>query len=1360
MSVTLGSILFPERRKVAVDTKKGVHSKRKKQVNTQKNQEQTSRQFTTRLLLDDETISPNDFLTPFPSDDIRNTEQFWEYLERVFYPIDERWVNILDLSARPRSAEPRETCIGLHFAYRWALVDLFDTDELFKLVGGKEKIFCKDQFEEPTRGSGIDETHCSEKADSVVSGGGLADSSLYDHMVLSYLEFLDLPSLELIGIHQGMTQGGLDQIVVPANPYFEEWKFLHQRLCYVEKEVDKMVERLSKCISENVCRDNSRKLLQRHQKKKCGKFLLKVMHHHSVRQFVDSLEEVLYFDEETGKYLTTWDDGEAVRASWISQDQLLQLLLFRPGSTESKYSVSIPTEYISYAKSLDTCWFKYLLDSGIPMINDASSSSQDDNRLGDTLNLDSPRKPKGGCIELSRHPFCHYCRRSCEKLNYSRCPSKLKPLNFGFNPSFGLPLHGGNAHGQIQNLNTQTVFSCGTGLKPPGLTSSTSSSNVYYSRSLVPWRVPKLQDNTENSNHSEANVTGIPNCKHKHFYEKPNNALNIKREEGTGLYTVGTTIPGACFGSKSPHMLNLNGTHVCSVCTDFEASMLSESLKNDEEILVSRAYSPNNCWRMYCSECIMHNFSSVIKQKYSNGVVLRYYCPFCSGTCNCERCLRNQQIRKIRNYLKSRFSGFLSQCSITSYIVGKEITWFDFLRNYGGNDELFPTEQDSKDVCAKVGTRAPELSFLNEDGEVDESLITLKNVAYTSYINNVTQRFSVSENTHLGFIWLQANNIPFQKPSPNNTQTGSYSNDQNIKQGLSNSSNTGISTDPSRSACRNKSRSTRLSVGSGTQRQKKHSVVMGTGEQDEATSIQSNKFNSELLPSAATGTSHSFVPGYGKTQSSFCGRQGNSQGFPPSIHVPREVASEPTNASGASVLWSLRSILINNVNRYHRECLWNLERWEAIQELYSSKRVELESHFEELQSKLSIMDEWIRSISFTETNKRLIMRKMPLLCWTANIPSAKAFSFDDFPQLAPTENVVEALKHIRNFVEYGILPEYFPEHPTLRDSELRQSEETPNTSQKTTPMAKSSEGGGRLSDLTTPASIMEFLINAIPQIQNIVVKTNQNSSKDEMGKTSKAQRGSKKDRGSLNKNPQGSAKSGNGENPEERASSAAVDSTSINAELLNGIQETSPATYVGDQGFPQFVPGVSVGGEIQGGDSEGGDAPSFIFEDTLSSSATCGSFSQVDPSQLDRGGSCYSGSSTGVTGTASKTVPRGDSNFEFAQQRPRKRRSSVDSSSNGIPTSEKKKETSVKRRREKEDSAKRVVKRSNSGLSFGSRGDSVYTNNNYYDSSDDFEDCQVEEDDANFSLSSHASSNFCSRMEASGDIFSNGSGRI
>ncbi|KAJ1611167.1 RING domain-containing protein [Cryptosporidium canis] len=1297
MNVTLGSILFPERRKV-VDTRKGLHNKRKKQVNAQKNQDQTSKQFTTRLLLDDETISPSDFLTPFPSDEVRNTEQFWEYLERVFYPVDERWVGVLDLSARPQNLEPREACIGLHFAYRWALADLFDTSELFKLVGNRGKIFKSVKEERGSRGEsrrGADLVEQDKgQSPSESSNSGVSDQE--EQMILSYLEFLDLPKLELIGLDPavvGVGGGGEGSVkqedessrsrANSANPYFEEWKFLYQRLRYIEGEVDSMLSRLTSSIRENIDRDNSRKLLHRHQKKRCKEFLLKVMHYHSMRQFVDSLEEVLYFDEKTGQYLTTWDDGEAVRAAWMTQDQLLQLLLFRPNSTESKYSVSIPSECIPYAKSLDTYWLKYLLDSGLTMISDQPNSSQDDDRLGDTLNLDSPAKPKDGCIELSRHPLCHYCRRSCKRLSYSRCPSKLKPLNLGISPS------GIGQSGQASNPGMPgSVLHAGGAMKLPGTSSSASSSNIYYSRSLIPWRVPRSQNSTENSDHTEPRY--VSDAQHSSGHRCDQNPPHGKSVHSHSRSSVG----GASSGSGVSYLLSVNGSHICNICTSFESNICTDALALQEEILVSRAYSPNNCWRMYCSECIMHNFSSVIKQKYSNGVVLRYYCPFCNGACNCERCLRNQQIRKIKNYLKSRFCGYIFQCSISSCVIQGEISWYDFLKDYGGDSLLLPPDSNA----FKENMAGGETALMNESGEIDESLVNVKNLAAISYINNASRRLSVAENTHLGFIWLQANNIPFQKPPSSSSGANPVSGDSNSKNSTAPSdANTGASSsDPGKQQTKSKSRS-RSSIG-GTQKNKRNS----SGQSSTGNCSLANP-NDKKHPQSShhTASNNAIHTNTSKSGSTLAGTsRSGAHNLPPSIHVPREVTSEPTQASGSSVLWSLRSILINNVNKYHRECLSNLERWESTLEVYNRKRMELEGYFEELVSKLNVMDEWIRSISFTETNKRLIMRKMPLLCWATDVPSSKPFSFDDYPQLVPGENVVDMIKHVQNFVNNGIISEDLPNHEILGISESG-GKGVGGVSQKTTPKAKLIDKLPGMMSTGTPSSVMEFLMSSISEIQNIVVKTNTSSSKDESGKASRIQRNLKKDKSASKSSTQ--AKPPNGDSlssdevnrasssggnlpsdkPAESSSSAAepggnqADGNSpINAEFIPSGHDILEAASSSDHTHPCGTSGKSIAGNhLEHG---GVIFRNMSLVDTQSSS--------INPYIFGDESVAFEKNYRHTFQTCSnKAIPgQGPSMAEYLQQNSRKRKLSPELASDEPLTPERRKELIVRRKHDGE----------------------------------------------------------------------------
>ncbi|KAH7648086.1 large with possible RING domain [Cryptosporidium bovis] len=1133
MSATLGSVLFPGRQKTVVDSRKGVHNKRKKQVSSLKSQEQTAKQFTTRLLLDDETIGPNDFLTPFPTDDIRNTEQFWEYMERVFYPIDERWVEILDLTARPRNIVPDETCIGLHFSYRWALVDLFDVDELFKLIGNKDKIFGIQnnvQSHVTTRrrvSSTSDKGGDNEKnkdASNLTSHPNNEDNqtSLFESKVLDYLKYLDLPLLELIGVNQ---TGDTTETVKkgPCNPYFEEWKYLYQRLCFIEGEIDSMIKILTKTVSDNIKKDNSRKLLQRHQKKRCKEFLVRSLHFHSVKQFMDSLEEVLYFDSSSNSYLTTWDDGEAVRAAWISQDQLLQLLLFRQNTTESKYSISIPSEYIPYAKSLKTPLLNYLISSGIQLVSiDFEEPRNIDTSKSETY-FDEDKKvivPEKGCIKLTRHPLCHYCRRSCSKLSYSRCPSKLKPSNIGFLTASGNSQNGNSGFSgmnsndfcqnrqQAHNNSQSTPIVSGNSHTT---VSSSSAMNVYFSRSLVPWKLSRIvQENDENINHSSLSNSFSPHIHSNKSYH---------------------------------HTLTLNCSQICNVCSGFEknnSKSPSPSSPSLENVIISRAYSPNNCWRMYCSECIMHNFSSVIKQKHSNGVVLRYYCPFCSGSCNCERCLRNQQIRKIKNYLKSRFSGHVFHCAISSLLVDREIAWHDFLLQFGCNligNNISNSKYDNKDKTYSCNTKYENNTTpVNEHGEVNESLVTINNIANVSYINNYSIRMSVSENTHLGFIWLQANNIPFQKPSTDSTGV-----DHNPK------------TDIEGAACQSfgsisgaseiiknipKSKLRRSSL-TGLNKNKK----VSTGQTNVASTYKCgvNGFGGSKMQEGIQSlnqngiTYHSYpgIPSHnGRSTSVFTSGahignpRSGAQNIPPSVHIPKEVLSEPTHASGTSVLWSLRSILNNNVNRYHKECLNNLEKWEEIRELYKKKRNELEEYFGELHSKLGAMDDWIRSISFTETNKRYIMRKLPLLCWAVGIPSAKSFNFDDYPQLTPGDNIINLVHILKTFVENGILSEDLPKHPLLSydsnaemDESCLNEESASSVPQKTVPLPPTAEDSSKQSfsdSLSSPTSVMEYIFKTIPEVQNVVVNLVSNTSKDEFGKTQKAQRNTKKDKNSAN----------------------------------------------------------------------------------------------------------------------------------------------------------------------------------------------------------------------------------------------------
>ncbi|EEA04709.1 uncharacterized protein CMU_037740 [Cryptosporidium muris RN66] len=1041
MSVTLGSILFPERRLAAPDNRRGIHSKRKKPINFIKNQEQTPKQLTTRLLLDDETIGPQDFLTLFSNDDIRNTEQFWEAMERVFYPIDERWLKVLEFTGRPDAKPPCEkTSIGIHFAYRWALQDLFDIEELFILLGINNR---------NNEDHSISEDNTNNKDEVNI----ITESTMTEFLFRLNLPTLEIPgmdprSINKLELHSNLmnvdkSTNETNKLSIPTsevdnhdilrqeiyntskfNVLFEEWKVTYNRAVYIEHELDKIIIDLKASINKGLSLDFSRRSLSRYHRKVCREYVIRALHYHSIKQFIDSLEEILYYDANNNEYLTTWDDGESVRVSWIKQDQLLQLLLFRKNTLESKYFVSLPKDQVAYASyKCDNKIFEYLYNSGLTPINIENSkisseeynSSQkvtedkylsNDNIPNSSANIDTCeystsdnstqysnirsstnisnqeniiRSPPLGCISLTRVPLCHYCRRGSTKLKFSRCPSKIKYSG---------------------SLSSNTISSLDISAN-----SSNSLAISYSSRSLIPWATSsEIQDKEE---------LVFPLKTHK---------------SKTGYNTFGSLSPQKNCNNNT-HICRVPSNQICNICQSFGTS--KDQLNESNDVFITRGITLNNCWRMYCSDCILHNFSSIIKQKYSNGVLLRYYCPFCNGTCNCERCLRNQQLRKLKNYLKTHFCGHFVQCSIPNKLFGREITWYEFMKQFGGSKYII--EEDSQNIIS------------------DTSNIPCNNLDYAcySYISNLYLRLSITEDTHLGSLWLQANNISVQTSQSSDNKDSSNTNTK-IKPCSSNKqTNSSIS--------RSKSRQ-RSSLNSSNRYRR---------------STTGNSSTSDISQVNSIGRQTSCIP--------------SQQTTAPSIYIPKEVMKEPTGASGMSVLWSLRSVLCHNISKCYKDCARNVEAWEEIIQTYRHKKHEIENYCQEIMSQLQIMDRWIKSITFTETNKRFIMRKMPLLCWATNMQSAKPFNFDEFPQILPENNALDLLRHMKHFILSGYVPDSLPNYRKDSDSTGNDHCALNDFSEKKLTCENESESFSTTQ--LSPSSYMNLLFEIIPDLPKIDINS-------------------------------------------------------------------------------------------------------------------------------------------------------------------------------------------------------------------------------------------------------------------------------
>lgn len=93
-------------------------------------------------------------------------------------------------------------------------------------------------------------------------------------------------------------------------------------------------------------------------------------------------------------------------------------------------------------------------------------------------------------------------------------------------------------------------------------------------------------------------------------------------------------------------------------------TILNKSAKKKDKLI-------DCCQRSFCILCLQHNYDNF---SYEEIRKVDWYCPFCKGICTCTRCMRQDQLTKMRAHLFSlggELSHLLNEKSELDHLFGQ-----------------------------------------------------------------------------------------------------------------------------------------------------------------------------------------------------------------------------------------------------------------------------------------------------------------------------------------------------------------------------------------------------------------------------------------------------------------------------------------------------------------------------------------------------------------------------------------------------------------------------------------------------------------------------------------------------------------
>eukprot|EP00921_Rhytidocystis_pertsovi_P023607 GHVQ01037821.1.p1 GENE.GHVQ01037821.1~~GHVQ01037821.1.p1 ORF type:complete len:1087 (+),score=224.58 GHVQ01037821.1:34-3294(+) len=380
---------------------------------------------------------------------------------------------------------------------------------------------------------------------------------------------------------------------------------------------------------------------------------------------VDSIEELISLREVKGEgegvrkggdleYLVTFDDGEGLRACWVREGRLLELLRSRSYTYDSQFSLILPAcadraclPSTSHKRSLPTS------PSLLPSNTDSRTY------LRSSL-------PWTG-------PFCHFCRRrqtdmlACQYLNHK------PPRHFLWwsHPNYPPP------NGPPAPLPSILPFI------PP------TASRPYAPNHIAP---AEATDGRAVERHEE------PRGQHTNIH-------NGQNASPWGLTPPSPSPhpPAMCVAGKAPRSCKRSGTvskaprsRVAYRLSSNRSMYSSHESSPPQGCVFSRGEVPVVCYRMYCVDCVSSRFDQLFNigssasttysvcQKRGKGAGCRTSvanlnpsCPSCQTKCTCERHVSVERFERFLQ-LYQKLGGtsgelFSVQCP------GTEIPWQTFL---------------------------------------------------------------------------------------------------------------------------------------------------------------------------------------------------------------------------------------------------------------------------------------------------------------------------------------------------------------------------------------------------------------------------------------------------------------------------------------------------------------------------------------------------------------------------------------------------------------------------------------------------------------------------------------------------------
>eukprot|EP00917_Polyrhabdina_sp_WS-2016_P005626 GHVP01012585.1.p1 GENE.GHVP01012585.1~~GHVP01012585.1.p1 ORF type:complete len:1295 (-),score=246.50 GHVP01012585.1:6051-9935(-) len=298
--------------------------KRKPPADT-KHIESAARIIGSRIESLDFSLDPVNFI-PNPTEEIRTGRQFWECSERYFFPVDERWKNLLDFSNERESQELKNT-IEIEVS-RWV-------SDAKKKGCSEEELSKINSFY--TIGEELREKILELEAENMPKSNVL-DTSCMPTKELDEKVKIELKNQEESAKKELAVEGASTVM----NRVECEYKSTLEELRRVAQDSRVIRKSIQSSIGEAIVAENRRKWNLMYSRLSFLQRVRESFAHLARRHLIDSIEEVVAKHPEHDEYLVTLDDCEGLRAAWIPTRNLFELMKDRLPTTESSFDLCLP----------------------------------------------------------------------------------------------------------------------------------------------------------------------------------------------------------------------------------------------------------------------------------------------------------------------------------------------------------------------------------------------------------------------------------------------------------------------------------------------------------------------------------------------------------------------------------------------------------------------------------------------------------------------------------------------------------------------------------------------------------------------------------------------------------------------------------------------------------------------------------------------------------------------------------------------------------------------------------------------------------------------------------------------------------